>query len=192
MLSFYYNRNDNFNLSSVSLNRVAIGNVSWGVQLVSIRRNAPSDVSVSASMYTMPGSDVINGRGLWRIGLFGSPSANGSSGDRFNYVRQLLSPSESSQNAGPSTKLTFPSLITQFDVLSLGCTEFKYLCIEIAKGDNPQPDFVFHNDAQKPIILCRKVSCQGQGKPIMKILITGTVKCYYTRFLHGSFSSYID
>ncbi|XP_071496971.1 uncharacterized protein [Diadema antillarum] len=142
-----------------ALNRIAIGPVSWGITMVRGRRGAPSDIELNVVITFIPGSDEVSGRDLWRVGLFGSPSADGSSNERFNYVRQVLNPTQASQSAGPNTKLAFPPLPTQFDVSALGCSVYKHLCLEIAKGDSAQPDFVFHNDEQRPVIMCQRVTC---------------------------------
>lgn len=141
---------------------MAVGPVTWGLTVMAARRNAPSDIVLDLNAQLNPDSDVIRGQGLWRVGLFGSPMANGSSDERFNYVRQLLDPSQASVPVIPGGKINFPTLPTQFDIMKLGCSKFKYICLEIAKGDEPRPDFVFHNDAQKPLIFCKSVSCPGK------------------------------
>ncbi|XP_041460889.1 uncharacterized protein LOC121412045 [Lytechinus variegatus] len=153
-----------------SLNRMAVGPVTWGITVATFRRSAPSDIVLDVLVQITPDSELIQGNGLWRIGLFGSPLANGSSSERFNYVRQLLDPALASLPITPGQKINFPALPAQFKIIELGCSRYKYICLEIAKGDEPQPDFVFHNDQQKPLIFCKSVSCPGPPKPVVRLL----------------------
>ena len=46
-------------------------------------------------------------------------------------------------------------------ISGLGCGNYDYLCVEIAKGDNPDPDFIFNQDGGGvPIVVCEWVPCQ--------------------------------
>ena len=56
----------------------------------SARPGEPLDVTLTVTVPVLTTSDEITGSNLWRIGLYGSASANGSDPVRFGYVRQTI------------------------------------------------------------------------------------------------------
>ena len=64
----------------------------------------------------------------------------------------------------PGSRMEF-LINTRFEVTGVGCSTFKYLCVELDKGDNPDPDFIF-NEARRgrPIVTCEKIPCRGKKK----------------------------
>ena len=53
---------------------------------------------------------------------------------------------------------------TTLDMREMGCGIYKYLCIEFAKGDNPQPDFRMPLNGRQSLISCQNVPCLSKYK----------------------------
>lgn len=64
-----------------------------------------------------------------------------------------------------STPLVYPTnmefiINTQFIITGVGCGDYPYLCVEVAKADDPRPDFVLNNGGD-PVVICQRVACNG-------------------------------
>lgn len=119
-----------------------------------------SNMDITATIVTNPHSDEIRGRGLWRVGVFGSRNQDGS-GQRRNEVPDILSDSAASTPLIPGRDLVLPANY-DLNLQGIGTGEdFPYFCMEFAKGDSPNPDF------ELPITGGSIVSCSSmQGTPV--------------------------
>lgn len=70
-----------------------------------VRESYLTNVSLTVYVTPMESTDTISGRGLWRVGLFGSSNLDGD-GPRMGEVRQLLSPSEQAKTMESGSVLT--------------------------------------------------------------------------------------
>ena len=105
------------------------------------------------------------GNNLWRMGIFGSRYRDGH-GPRMGYQKQILNATEASMPLLARKVINLMFLISvQFDVSTVGCNHYKYLCLEFAKGDNASPDFPFRSSNGKAVFIgCRTAPCNELGK----------------------------
>ena len=90
--------------------------------------------------------------------MFGSDDSIGSE-PRFDYHHQILREEDQNRAAVPHFNMSF-NAITDFDLMGVGCVQYKYVCIEFAKGENPEPDFYLPlNGNDKSIISCQRAKC---------------------------------
>ena len=62
----------------------------------------------------------------------------------------------------PGSDLVF-TIDTQFAITGIGCGDYQHLCVELAKADNPQPDFIFNQEGGgQPVIVCQQLPCRGK------------------------------
>ena len=123
------------------------------------RRKSTSEVRVQLIVMPEATTEYIRGAGLWRVGLFVANDRDGS-GVRHNYIRQMLNEIEAGKELTASAPLRF-DLNTDFDMRRVGCGKTRYLCLEFAKGDRPQPDFnlLLANDFY---VECQLKTCKGE------------------------------
>ncbi|XP_033625444.1 uncharacterized protein LOC117288629 isoform X2 [Asterias rubens] len=126
-------------------------------------------VKYNAELITRSGSRDLEGEGLWRMGMYGSKSPDGGETDRFGYVQQALNP------AGAATTLDggFPMPIrnqeVDFELGSIGCNGYDYVCAEFTKGDAPNPDYKFQvvsrsdTDTGDVLTSCKKQKCSARA-----------------------------
>ncbi|XP_071825938.1 uncharacterized protein [Apostichopus japonicus] len=99
-----------------------------------------ADMGVTATVSTSLNSDRIEGRGLWRLGIFGSRSQDGS-GERLHEMRNILSDDVAAMPLIPGQELVLPgNAIINLQGIGTG-QDFSYFCMEFAKGDHADPDF---------------------------------------------------
>ncbi|XP_072021184.1 uncharacterized protein [Amphiura filiformis] len=123
------------------------------------------DVTLAITVPVSHTSDEIRGSNLWRIGLYGSDRINGEGGDRFYYIRQILTDQQVSTPLIPDTDIEF-NIETQYMLSGVGCGKFRHLCVEIARGDFPQPEYVFNEEqGGEPIVVCQQMTCTGGSPP---------------------------
>ncbi|XP_063953952.1 uncharacterized protein LOC129255585 isoform X1 [Lytechinus pictus] len=122
-------------------------------------------VSIDNAVTFKENNPLLTGDGLWRMGLFGSRNAEGT-GDRFSYVSQTLSLPQQGTTLNPNLPLEFMDAETEFEMGSVGCNEYGYVCVEFTGGDDPMPSFFFRVedaiDSSKEantLVSCREQEC---------------------------------
>eukprot|EP00057_Strongylocentrotus_purpuratus_P020317 XP_011674791.1 PREDICTED: uncharacterized protein LOC100893890 isoform X2 [Strongylocentrotus purpuratus] len=112
---------------------------------------------------------LLSGDGLWRMGLFGSRNEQGT-GDRFSYVSQTLNRPQQGTTLNPDAPLEFQAVETDFEMGSIGCNEYGYICVEFTGAENPIPNFFFRVedavDASKEantLTSCREQECLSRA-----------------------------
>lgn len=140
-----------------SIGVVASG-LSWVYRADNVIAGIENPISISGEVTFTDESSQVFGDYLWRLGLFGSQFEDGS-GERFNYVSQVLDDTEGSYDL-ISQKLTFTNGAAMFDVAAIGCTEFVYGCMEFTKSLNASTDFQFSILPSGDVLtLCKESPC---------------------------------
>ncbi|XP_041458867.1 uncharacterized protein LOC121410685 isoform X2 [Lytechinus variegatus] len=126
-------------------------------------------VSIDNTVIFKENNPLLTGDGLWRMGLFGSRNAEGT-GDRFSYVSQTLSLPQQGTTLNPNLPLEFMDAETEFEMGSVGCNEYGYVCVEFTGGDDPMPSFFFRVedavDSSKEantLVSCREQECLSRA-----------------------------
>ncbi|XP_063953209.1 uncharacterized protein LOC129257173 isoform X2 [Lytechinus pictus] len=142
---------------------VIFDDMDWDMSPIGpVRADEPDDMLLNVDLSTLPESGSADGDGLWRIGVFGSPSPDGA-GPRLGYVRQILDRAESSIPAeGEGTPLELNNLEAEFDLSQIGCdSEYRFLCLEFSKGMMASPDFKFEvQGGGDEIVSCKEQPCR--------------------------------
>ena len=84
------------------------------------------------------------------MGMWGSQNRDGS-GQRNGYKENILSEGNMAMGmAGNGETMEIGGIMTDFDVGSIGCSEYGYICSEFTKGVMPEPDFKFEIEGSRP------------------------------------------
>ncbi|XP_030855714.1 alpha-2 collagen isoform X1 [Strongylocentrotus purpuratus] len=145
---------------------VVFTDLDWDMSHGPVSADGPDDVRFNVDVSTLPESGGADGDGLWRIGVFGAQNPQGT-GPRLDYKRQILTRGQSSTPAeGEGMPLELNALETEFDLSQIGCdSEYRWLCLEFAKGLRASPDFEFEiNGGGDVIISCKEQPCR---RPVM-------------------------
>ena len=130
----------------------------------------------NAELLTRSGSRDLEGEGLWRMGIYGSKSPDGSETDRFGYVSQALNPEGASTTLDGGFPMQIRNQEVDFDLGSIGCNGYGYMCAEFSKGDAPNPDYKFEvvrrSDVASNEVLtsCKKQKCSARKIEIVVFL----------------------
>ncbi|XP_072166826.1 uncharacterized protein [Diadema setosum] len=126
-------------------------------------------VSLDSTVTFKEGNREVAGNGLWRMGLFGSRSPNGE-GERFGYVQQTLDNMEASTTLDKDSDLPMNGVGTQFELGTIGCNDFGYVCVEFTGGDDPDPLYYFKvegavDDSREAntIVECKEQECSSRA-----------------------------
>lgn len=102
---------------------------------------------------------IISGDNLWKLNVFGSDDREGL-GNRIGMDRQILSSRDASTTLMTEFPLSFDAVDTRFDFSTIGCNEYRYLCLEFERGDDPTPPFVFRTrSGRESLITCKDADC---------------------------------
>ena len=119
------------------------------------------DVTIS---FTNDSPNKRAGEGLWRVGMFGSESPEGA---RFGEVYQTLNEEEdSTTKKGP--QLQIDGIASDFELGTIGCGDVQYVCVEFAKGDEPDPPFTMTVESGRgdsstdTLITCKEQECSAR------------------------------
>ncbi|XP_072019390.1 uncharacterized protein [Amphiura filiformis] len=139
-------------------------NITWSATGVRPNQRDPFTMNATIQM-SQASAPSITGTGLWKLSMYGSGNENGT-GVQYQRVEQLLNASHQAQPLTEGQDMVFINASGNLDILGIGCgLEFRYLCFDFAKGDNPQPDFNFTSlqkaDSSK-ITLCSDRCSQVQ------------------------------
>ena len=157
--------NDHLDYTYVS-SGITAENIDWSLQtLETVIPGQATSVSLDNTVFFKEGNPELSGSGLWRMGLYGSKSADGS-GDRFGYVSQTLSSAQAGTTLNANSALQIDDAVTDFEIGSVGCNDYGYTCVEFTGGDDPDPNYFFRVegaiDASKEantITKCKEQEC---------------------------------
>ncbi|PIK60695.1 alpha-2 collagen [Apostichopus japonicus] len=158
---------------------VVASGLSWVYRADNVIAGIENPISISGEVTFTDESSQVFGDYLWRLGLFGSQFEDGS-GERFNYVSQVLDDTEGSYDL-ISQKLTFTNGAAMFDVAAIGCTEFVYGCMEFTKSLNASTDFQFSILPSGDVLtLCKESPCLANVKvlQVQNTLMNGALDPY--------------
>ncbi|XP_071941984.1 uncharacterized protein [Antedon mediterranea] len=161
------------------LDALLIG-MSWNLKETKVRQDALTNIKFQIVVNASEESQVIRGTGLWDVAVFGSAHSSGR-GKRFDERDNLLTPSQQAIPTLPAQGMVFDEVSTPFKLSVLGCSEYKFLCVEFKQGDDPNPSFFFASmDFEDTIIVCANIDCeQGTGSnDVMLIGMWWTVDAY--------------
>lgn len=99
------------------------------------------------------------------MGLYGSRTLDGL-GDRYGYVPQTLSWPQQGTTLDEGVPLELMDVETDFEIGTVGCNDFGYLCVEFTGGDDPAPNYFFRKEgatdnsrASNTLIKCKEQEC---------------------------------
>lgn len=121
-------------------------------------------VTLDVDMTLREDTRDISGDRLWRLGLFGSTSQNGT-GPKYDEVYQVLTEEAMSKSVIDGRPVEFGTMDTQFEIGTIGCVEgLDYVCIELAKNTDPEPDYVMLIEENgsfdaKSLVSCKEQEC---------------------------------
>ncbi|PIK42192.1 hypothetical protein BSL78_20957 [Apostichopus japonicus] len=124
-------------------------------------------VELDVNVDFTPDSANKKGEGLWRVGMFGSESPDGD-GDRYGDVYQTLN-EEKATTAKKGTELVIDDIATEFEIGTIGCTEVRYICVEFAQGDDPDPPFTMNVESSRgdtsttSLVTCKEHECSARA-----------------------------
>lgn len=125
----------------------------------------PTSVSIDNNVAFRAGNPTLSGMGLWRMGVFGSRNMQGS-GDKFGYVAQTLSRPQQSTTLEENDALEVMDAVTDFEIGSIGCNDYGYVCVEFTGGDAPSPTYFFRvagaidsTRAANTLVKCKEQEC---------------------------------
>lgn len=155
-------------MSFLSLTGAIVTYLYWNFIAPEVIAGIPNTLLITAEVNFRETSRDVAGTNLWRLGMFGSKYDDGS-GEKFNYVPQTLDAVEGSMSTVQASDLIFTEATAEFDIAAVGCNEFRYVCMEFAKGPAPTPDFTL-NVVEEEITdkdvktLCKRIRCMAGKK----------------------------
>lgn len=117
-------------------------------------------ITIDADIIPADDSGSVDGQNLWKMGVFGSQNPDGS-GPKVGEQEQILGPDQLDESLISGQPLSLDNITTEFDTSLVGCADFKYMCVEFSKGENPSADFEFETTEGDSIVRCQKVPCQA-------------------------------
>ncbi|XP_071943072.1 uncharacterized protein [Antedon mediterranea] len=118
-----------------------------------------NDVNLTVTLSSDTSFASIQGTGLWKARGFLNSEVDGT-GTRIqdHDVDMLTSADYGLDNNGNSV---WPLIQVDFDLTSLSCSEFDYVCIEVQQGTSPSPAFTLGFTPDTANIGCAQIQCTG-------------------------------
>ncbi|XP_072050093.1 uncharacterized protein [Amphiura filiformis] len=104
-----------------------------------------------------PTGSGIQGSGLWRLVVYSNTQADGSGTSSILRVIEFDQPLQDSTALPAGGSAFLNGLSADFDLTGLTCSQLPYICIELQKGDSPNPDFVLTGQTRR----CVPIECRG-------------------------------
>nr|XP_054749905.1 uncharacterized protein LOC129255586 [Lytechinus pictus] len=149
---------------------IAARDIEWSLELLGMAiAGQATSVGLSSTVFFRENNTEISGQGLWRMGIFGSRDAGGS-GERFSYVSQTLSEEQQAKTLIENTPLNLTNVETLFEIGSVGCNDFGFICVEFTGGDGPNPYYFFRKEgavdasrSANTITKCKEQECLSKA-----------------------------
>ncbi|XP_071822533.1 uncharacterized protein [Apostichopus japonicus] len=155
------------NCQEMSCQAVTPDNLNWAISAENPQPERKTDVTLNVTVNLREDTRDISGARLWRLGLFGSMSQNGT-GQKFDEVYQVLSDEGMSKPVINQMPVEFGTFTTQFEIGTIGCVEgLDYVCIELTKNADPEPDYVMLIERNggfdaKSLVSCKPQECSAK------------------------------
>lgn len=124
-----------------------------------------SAVSITSNVMFEMDNRPVEGQGLWRQGIYGSRNRDGT-GEKFNYKTQTLDRMQEALPLEQDSSLEVPEAMTEFEIGTVGCNDFGYVCVEFTGGDDPEPLYYFRvvgsptaKSEDNTLVLCKEQEC---------------------------------
>ena len=156
--------------STISPLGIYAENLEWTLDTTEVVLGQKSPVIIHANVTMADLGSDISGQKLWKASLFGSKDPNGE-GDRFSESEQILNQEGIGQSAQRGSTMVLPDSSTLFNVGAIGCTDWRYACLEFGQINSPKPPFHFFTVGGEPtLIKCQERPCSS-GKIICRLII---------------------
>ncbi|XP_072033318.1 LOW QUALITY PROTEIN: uncharacterized protein [Amphiura filiformis] len=126
------------------------------------------EVSVTATFHSdedYAGIIEDDARGLWKVNVFASPDESGSR--RWAEMQGILDTNNANYPLRSGGHLILSNLNAALDFTSnvgngyLTCNDIKYICVELQRGDNPNPNFSLFGCPPSQLTACAEFACRG-------------------------------
>lgn len=134
--------------------------IRWKASIEKVFQDGSTEINLDVML--IPHTNRVNavmGTGMWRMGIFGAENSRGT-GPRHDYQSQILSSFDQSNPLLPPNFLEF-DVDTEFDIKSVGCGQYKYVCVEFDKAGTTSIEFdlVVEDGVLGPIVSCQAAPC---------------------------------
>lgn len=130
----------------------------------SLREGVSSNpLNLNVDIRTDANGDSVSGTGLWNVQFFLNDQSDGS-GPRRTLTSSPLTPTQTSTPIAAGSIGTIRSIFATPDLRDLTCTQAPYICAELSKGSNPNPDFLLSGS----LVGCTEINCQGMCQRLWK------------------------
>ena len=126
----------------------------------------PDVLDIEMSVDSLETASGIEGRRLWRVGIFASKRRDGS-GPRQGTNYQILNTFQARKPLVAGQRLSNDNIGTRFNLDQINCDSgFRFICLEFARSMRPVPVFKFSTSSgDDSIIRCKEHECErGERK----------------------------
>ena len=151
--------------------------LTWDYTSSNVILGQASPLVINSEVSFVDNEAIVTGSNLWKVSLFGSRTTTGL-GQRIGGSSQILSSRQASTPLGARTAdgmhtLEINGISTTFDLSSIGCGDFTYLCLEFGKTSQPSPPFEFATDSgTDTVISCKLFQCANGKLFVRNLCIT--------------------
>lgn len=139
---------------------VIVTDMEWSYTSSKPIPSQPDVLEIDMSVDSLETASGIDGRRMWRVGIFASKRRDGT-GPRQSTNYQILNTFQARKPLVAGQRLNIDTIATRFDLDEINCDSgYRYLCLEFAKSMRPLPDFEFTTTTGgNTIIRCKEHEC---------------------------------
>lgn len=114
-------------------------------------------LNLDVAVRTDGNGDSVSGMGLWGLEFFLSDRDDGS-GARYDFLTSGLNSIQASTAIAAGSTESITGVFSTVDLRTLTCPQVPYICAELSKGNNPNPDFLLTGS----LVGCTAIDCRGK------------------------------
>lgn len=114
-------------------------------------------LNVNVELNSNPSGNSIAGSGLWQVTIYPSTSINGLGGTPGSETTPFLNIAQSGVDLASGGQATITDVDINLNVRDLSCSDIPYICVRVAKGQNPNPNFLLGGS----LVGCTPSNCRG-------------------------------
>ncbi|XP_030835681.1 cadherin-23 isoform X4 [Strongylocentrotus purpuratus] len=114
-------------------------------------------LNVNVELNSNPSGNSIAGSGLWQVTIYPSTSINGLGGTPGSETTPFLNIAQSGVGLVSGGQATITDVDINLNVRDLSCSDIPYICVRVAKGQNPNPNFLLGGS----LVGCTPSNCRG-------------------------------
>ena len=116
-----------------------------------------NQLDVNVQLNSNPTGNSISGTGLWQVSIYPNTLLTGNGVTAISEITPALTTTQSGTSLVSGGQSTIGGIPIDLNLGGVACSDIPYVCVRVAKGTNPNPNFLLSGT----LVGCIPSNCRG-------------------------------